>query len=163
MLYSICYISLIYIYILIMLYLSYLYLYSLYIYILYWLRLRTRRRSRTAVATWIESLPGWLVGGTSASAGGATASGSSTSSGLRHFRHWALPARNWTRPQWSQRSTSRCSTGAIMVAILCVADGCQSGAPWRICLCRHVRCPYFDTWYLASQGESGLLLATRTE
>ena len=40
-----------------------------------------------------------------------------------------LTVRNCTRLQLSQRTTSRCSTGAIMVAISCVCEGTQSKDP----------------------------------
>src|SRR5215470_18128549 len=44
-------------------------------------------------------------------------SGSSSSSEVLHFLQRWLLVRNWTRWQWSQRTTSRESTGARVVAM----------------------------------------------
>ena len=51
-------------------------------------------------------------------AGLGAGSGSSTSRDLWQRRHSAFAVRNCTSLQWSQRRTSRCSTGAIIVAIV---------------------------------------------
>src|SRR5262249_19235215 len=71
---------------------------------------------RMAAATWSwEWLP--LAGATAGGGVARIGSGSSSSSDVRHFLQRLLVVRNWTRWQWSHRTTSRESTGANAVAM----------------------------------------------
>src|ERR1700758_4589395 len=81
-----------------------------------WLSPRTRRMSRTARATLISSsLAAALAVATTN--WGSVGSGSSISSGLWQRLQSEFDVRNCTRLQCSQRSTSRASTVARIVAI----------------------------------------------
>ena len=89
-----------------------------------WLSERSRLASRTARAT---SIPSALSAGCapSVTSCGVSGSGSSISRGLWQRRHSEFAVRNCTRLQDSQRSTSRASTVANVVAIDCAER--QSG------------------------------------
>src|SRR5215469_3268100 len=92
-----------------------------------WLRPLRRRMARIAAARfrWPR-----CAGGSSCGAGACTISGSSSSRDKWQRRHRLLEVRNWTSRQRSQRTTSRESTGARVVAIC--GGSCQSGQdPWN--------------------------------
>jgi len=74
--------------------------------------LNMRIAAATCSCEWLP-LAGASTGGGAARIG----SGSSSSSDVRHFLQRLLVVLNWTRWQWSHRTTSRESTGASAVAI----------------------------------------------
>src|SRR5579884_96740 len=98
-----------------------------------WLKPLRCLRLRMATATCRCGARGGAAG--MATGGAATISGSSGSSETLQRRQLLLLVRNWTSWQRSQRTTSRESTGASVVAIPSCAD--EAARAWLLPSCRN--------------------------